>query len=158
MFSENMSKHRAKSLLSNCTYENTKLFVPPLKYGKVVRVYDGDTIHVACTVFDGIVARFKVRLAGIDCPELRTKDDSEKKAGYVARDLLSDKISGKTVQLKDISFDKYGRILATIYYEKLNINAWMLEQGWALTYDGKGKKLVKDVNWKQKLTELKSEL
>jgi endonuclease YncB( thermonuclease family) len=50
---------------------------------KVVQVYDGDTIVVDVT------RRFRVRLLDCWAPEVRTRNDSEKKAGFAARDNLA---------------------------------------------------------------------
>ena len=69
------------------TYETTEKFVPPISYGKVVKVYDGDTITVA-TPLDNTRApiyHFSVRLRGIDSPEIRGKTPEEKAAALKAR-------------------------------------------------------------------------
>ena len=61
-------------------WENTKPFIPNIKYAKVIKVYDGDTITIAAKIhpLDSNYYRFSVRLAHIDCPELKTKNKDEK--------------------------------------------------------------------------------
>jgi endonuclease YncB( thermonuclease family) len=126
---------------SNVTYETTEKFVPPISYGKVVKVYDGDTITVA-TPLDGTRApiyHFSVRLRGIDSPEIRGKTPEEKAAATKARDALSAKILNRMVFLQNIDTEKYGRVLADVYLEepqKQSISEWMLEHHYAVAYNG----------------------
>jgi endonuclease YncB( thermonuclease family) len=77
--------------------------------------------------------RFSVRLLGIDTAE------TEKDAAIVARDVLSAKILGKTITLRNVTTEKYGRLLANVYLDGECINDWMLKNGHAVPYDG-GKK------------------
>lgn len=125
--------------LKDCTYANTKPFIPHITKGKVIRVYDGDTFHIA-TLVEGNPARFSVRVRGLDTPELRTHDREEKRCGYFVRDFVNDEIMGKMVDLENISYDKYGRILATIFYkcgeERRCLNHLLLEKKYAVPYNG----------------------
>jgi len=159
-YSDSLSVNEVRALLENVSFDACKEFVAPIKYAKCVRVYDGDTIHVAAPLFDGVISRFRVRLNGIDAPELRTKDEWEKKAGYIVRDILANKIENEIVELRDVGYDKYGRILCQVILPNdndLNINQWLLDIGWACAYEGKGAKLVKTVNWEQKVAEYNAE-
>ena len=73
-------------------------FQPDIKVGKVIKVYDGDSITVAAKPYEKYpIYRFSVRLSGIDTPELRTKHENEKKHAIIARDALSQKILNKIV-------------------------------------------------------------
>ena len=131
---------------SKVTYETTEKFVPPISYGKVVKVYDGDTITVA-TPLDNTRApiyHFSVRLRGIDSPEIRGSTPEEKAAAMKARDALSAKILNQMVFLQNIDTEKYGRVLADVFLEepqspRQSISEWMLENHYAVGYDG-GKK------------------
>ena len=66
--------------MEHVTYKDTIPFIPPLTMGKVIKVYDGDTITIASKMpFENSpYYRFSVRLKGIDCPEIRTKNMEEK--------------------------------------------------------------------------------
>lgn len=66
--------------LENIKLEDTKNFVPPITYGKVVKVYDGDTITIASKLpyIASPIYNFHVRLNGIDAPEIRSKNEIEK--------------------------------------------------------------------------------
>ena len=63
------------SYLDSISYNDTTPFVYPIRYGKVIKVYDGDTITIAARLpnTDGPIYRFSVRLNGIDTPEIRGK-------------------------------------------------------------------------------------
>ena len=129
-----------KNYLQNTTYENTIPFIPPVSKGKVVKVYDGDTITVASKILGSKkIYRFSVRLNGIDAPEIKGKTQEEKNAAIISRDVLREKILGEIVLLKDVKTEKYGRLLATVYLNNINMNEWMLTNNYAIPYDG-GKK------------------
>lgn len=125
-------------------YKDTVEFVPPIHRGVVVKVYDGDTITVAtgldngffCWPRNAVVYRFRVRLRGIDTPEIK---GSEKAKAILARDALSAHIMGQEVELQNLGNEKYGRVLADVYFNGSHMNQWMLEQGYAQAYDGGSK-------------------
>jgi len=119
-------------------WKDTIEFVPPITEGEVIKVYDGDTITIATVLpfTNSPLYRFSVRLAGIDCAEIKTKNINEKEHAKIARDKLSEIILHKTVSLENISFEKYGRILADVFLDDLCINKWMVLEGYAVKYDG----------------------
>jgi endonuclease YncB( thermonuclease family) len=143
--------------LSNVSYETTEKFVPPISYGKVVKVYDGDTITIATPLNNtrSPIYHFPVRLRGIDTPEIHGKTKEEKAAAVNARNALSAKILGKMVFLQNIDMEKYGRILADVFLEEeekekedQSLSEWMIENHYAVAYDG-GKKS----EWNQETLE-----
>ena len=111
----------------------------------VTDVYDGDTI--TCIIDCGFnlgIQKTKIRLYGINTPELRGED---RDIGLFVRDELRKKILHKHVFLKTIKdkTGKYGRFLGKIYVEKENtnnketdyylcINEWLLENDYAVIY------------------------
>ena len=122
------------------TYEQTRPFIPQLSYCKVIKVYDGDTVTVASKMTGtNIVYRFSVRLAGIDTPEMNSKNNIEKERALFVRDRLHELVFGKIVLLKNLSIEKYGRILADIYLDDLHVNQHMIDHNYAYVYNG-GKK------------------
>jgi micrococcal nuclease len=102
---------------------------------KVVKVYDGDTIHVVFKYFDKFY-KWNCRIAHVDTPELRTKNEEEKKKGYEVRDKLRELILNKIVKLNCLEFDKYGRLLVDIYLNESNVNDWLVTNGYAKKYEG----------------------
>lgn len=135
---ENMELDKELRYLKDIEYSNTVAFVPPITCGKVIKVYDGDTITVASKLphMDDPIYRFSVRLAGIDTPEIKGKTMHEKELAIDARDALHNLIFGKMVYFKNVSTEKYGRVLADVYFEDIHINAWMLEHKYAVPYFG----------------------
>lgn len=120
-------------------WKDTKPFVVPLNGGHVIKVYDGDTITVANKLpiyHCNDLFRFSVRLNGIDTPEIKGKDEDEKEAAKVAKNALAEKIMDKYVILKNVATEKYGRLLADVYLEDLHLNKWMLDNRYAVAYDG----------------------
>ena len=110
---------------------------------KVLRVYDGDTITVDADLCFNIKMKASVRVAGIDTPEIRTRNKEEKKLGYAARDRMKE-LCGKVVWLESLGggkLDKYGRVLANLYTYKdiKDIAATLIEEGHGVTYDGSKK-------------------
>ena len=115
------------------------------EYGcKVTRVVDGDTIDVDLDLGFDIIYKCRVRLYGIDTPESRTRNKDEKVRGKLAAKFLQDAISnGKNVilqtQLKD-SKGKFGRVLASVFVDGININQQMVTNHLAVRYEGQSKK------------------
>jgi len=107
------------SYLKDIEYKDTTPFIPPVKMGKVIKVYDGDTITIASKMpwKDSPIYRFSVRINGIDCAEIRGKTESEKQCAILAREHVDHISNGKIVRLENVSLEKYGRILADVYVE-----------------------------------------
>jgi endonuclease YncB( thermonuclease family) len=137
--------------LEDAKWGNTIEFVPLVTEGKVIKVYDCDTITIATrfpylTSLDesNITYRFHIRLLGIDTPEMKTKNEDDKTIAYLAQKTLSELILNKTVRLTNISLDKYGRILANVFTEdETELSKWAIENRFAVPYDGGTKKSPK---------------
>lgn len=129
--------------------ENNKnkpiVFIPTLYDSYVIKVYDGDTITISSRLskFSKIYYKFSVRFRGIDTPEMKSHNEDEKSAAQIAKKALSDKILHKNVTLKDIKYDKYGRLLADVYYNNQCMNKWMLDNRYGVSYDGGTKHIPK---------------
>ena len=119
-------------------WEDTIAFTMPITGGQVIKVYDGDSITIAAylPIENSPLYRFSVRLNGIDTPEIKGKDEDEKKAAKEAREALSNLILHKNIILKNIETEKYGRILADVYLGELCINDWLIKEKYAVKYDG----------------------
>lgn len=115
---------------------------------KVTKVVDGDTIDVDIDLGFNISYSQRVRLAGIDTPESRTKDAREKALGLEVKDKIKKAIeSAKTVVIKTElpnSTEKYGRILGWVYLDGAakSLNEQLIDEGYAWGYMGDAK--VKD--------------
>eukprot|EP01043_Picozoa_sp_COSAG02_P007236 COSAG02_NODE_214_length_28689_cov_34.895523_10_plen_360_part_00 len=115
-------------------------FVPPVSSGRVVKVYDGDTITLAAMIpcMSQNPFKFSVRLRGIDTPEMKTKDEDEREAAVIARNAVASMIDGKVVRLVHVTTDKYGRLLADVVVpgHSMSLSEWLIERRHAVAYDG----------------------
>jgi micrococcal nuclease len=109
---------------------------------KVENVVDGDTIDVLIDLGFDILFQSRVRLAGIDTPESRTKDLKEKALGLESKEYLKKHFKdAKSVVIKTEKMDsseKYGRILGWVYVngETESLNDKMINDGYAWGYMG----------------------
>ena len=127
---------------------------------KIDRVLDGDTIDVTIDLGFDLFKKERVRVAGVDTPEKRTRNLEEKALGIDATNWLKK-------ELKDVldgddelivrtelhgGVGKYGRLLGWLYVgvEELSLNEQMITQGYAHAYDGG----TKDMNL-EKLREIR---
>jgi micrococcal nuclease len=130
--------------------EDTVEFTFPITGGRVIKVYDADTITIASKLpYDASpMYRLNVRLNGIDAPEIKGKgvSDEEKESAKVARDFVFNLVFNKFVRLENIQSEKYGRILADVFVGDIHINELLINERYAVKYDGKTKK--KPESWK----------
>tara|TARA_A100000171_G_C2070322_1_gene114371 strand:- start:302 stop:724 length:423 start_codon:yes stop_codon:yes gene_type:complete len=107
----------------------------------LVRVIDGDTIDVDIDLgFDVWLKKQRIRLAGIDSPECRTKNKAEKVLGLAAKARLTELCSGE-MQLESLGTGKYGRILGIPKtLEGVSMCQILIDEGHAVEYWG-GKKV-----------------
>lgn len=102
---------------------------------------DGDT----CTVKTAGGLWFKVRLFGIDTPEMPWKRGKRpgQPLAEAATKALNEKTKGKAVKLKQADLDRYNRPVVEIWVKGKNINLEMVEEGWGEAYRGKTKRISK---------------
>ena len=116
----------------------------------IPKVVDGDTVHID---------NYKFRLEGIDAPEMRQQCKRESlkissiigftfykdySCGKVSKEKLISKIHGSKIKCIFTTKDKYKRYIATCYKEKINLNQWMVRNGYAIAYRRYSKKYVPD--------------
>ena len=113
---------------------------------KIDKVLDGDTIDVTIDLGFDLYKKERVRIAGVDTPEKRTRDLEEKELGIDATNWLKEKLEG-TLAGDDQLFirtelvggvGKYGRLLGWCYIgdSELSLNEQMITEGYAWEYDG----------------------
>tara|TARA_R100001594_G_scaffold68595_1_gene102892 strand:+ start:243 stop:659 length:417 start_codon:yes stop_codon:yes gene_type:complete len=115
---------------------------------KLDRVVDGDTIDVNIDLGFDITVHKRVRLAGIDTPESRTRDLEEKKRGLAAKYRLTEILDMGNLVVESKEVGKYGRVLGnlTVYPDNLdlpiNVNQTLVDEGHAVEYNGGKKKKI----------------
>jgi len=128
-----------EDLLKNCVNADFFSLKGQRKLGKVESIYDGDTCNVIL-ILDKNPVKFRVRLSGIDCAEKRTLNEKEKEHALKAANFFKNWVNNQLVILECKDFDKYGRLLASIYNTKNEcINDLLLQERLAYSYSGKTK-------------------
>jgi len=113
---------------------------------EINRVLDGDTIDVTIDLGFDLFKKERVRIAGVDTPEKRTRDLEEKELGIDATNWLKTKLEGAIAGDDDLvirtelvgGVGKYGRLLGWLYIGdgNLSLNEEMITEGYAWAYDG----------------------
>ena len=101
---------------------------------KVLSVYDGDTITIKIDLGFKITQEMKIRLEGVNAPELRGE---QRELGLIARDYLRNLINKKDIIINTVKDEKgkYGRYLGTIMLGDVNINKHLINKGIANRYN-----------------------
>ena len=145
-------------------------------WGKVVHIYDGDTVHIVF-IINNCYSKFVCRMAHIDTPEMAPKNiadmnerNKEKESAIKARNYLFERVtdmkitsevtkknldilcekSQKLIWVKCFEFDKYGRLLVELYHNDkstISINTDMIDNNFALPYEGKTKEIFDSNNF-----------
>ena len=113
---------------------------------EINRVVDGDTIDVTIDLGFDLYKKERVRVAGVDTPEKRTRDKEEKELGIDATNWLKDRLEAAIAGEEDLvirtelvgGVGKYGRLLGWLYIgdQELSLNEIMITEGYAWPYDG----------------------
>ncbi len=132
----------------------SSFFLYDLSYAReiagVPRIVDGDTVNIGS---------YKIRLEGIDAPELKQECkkpflsfsvflsfsiDKSYACGSVSKKNLIEKINNSPIKCISLSKDRYNRYLATCYKNKINLNKWLVRNGYAVAYKRYSKKYLED--------------
>ena len=105
---------------------------------EVVRIIDGDTFQARVQVWPGLSVDTKVRLRGIDAPELHARCADEYAKAQAARAALETMLAAGGVTISRVGIDKYGgRVDASVATrDTADVSAALLNGGWARSYDG----------------------
>lgn len=124
----------------------------------VIKIVDGDTVDVDIDLGFGVWMRNeRVRLYGIDTPESRTRDLTEKKYGLLAKEFLKkmlDDEGGIILKTNKDAEGKFGRILGSFWrttnYADKSINDYMVEKHHAVRYYGQSKDDIQEQHLKNR--------
>ena len=115
---------------------------------KILRVVDGDTVDVDIDLGFGIWRhKERVRLLGIDTPESRTRDKEEKRFGLLSKQYLKDHYPTGSMAVLRTHKDatgKFGRILGELVWENTTINKIMVDEHYAVLYNGQSKEDIEE--------------
>ena len=122
----------------------------------IPKIVDGDTVHIN---------EYKIRLEGIDAPEIRQKCKKEKlkissiigftfyknySCGEVSKENLELKIDRSKIKCISSTKDRYKRYLAKCFKNRINLNRWMVRNGHAVAYRRYSKEYVSDEDFAKK--------
>ena len=109
---------------------------------KVISVYDGDTFRVNIDSLPPIVGKnIRIRVNGVDTPEIRGKCQYEKDLALKARDFVRAKLANaKEIKLTNLQRGKYFRVVANVLVDGVSLEKELLDNNLAYEYSG-GKKL-----------------
>ncbi len=105
---------------------------PRTLFAKVERVSDGDTLMA----FTAEGTKLRLRLLGIDAPEVPHREKPGQPFGEEAREYLTRLIGGRTIRVESYGPDGFNRILAMVFLGTVNVNEEMVQQGLAEVYRG----------------------
>ena len=130
------------------------IFVYSFAYSKEIfgfpKIIDGDTVHIDM---------YKIRLEGIDAPEIKQKCkkpffstsafirislNKSYSCGLISKNRLIKKINKTKIRCISSSKDRYSRYLATCYKGKVNLNKWLVRNGYAVAYKRYSKQYLED--------------
>ena len=113
---------------------------------KIDKVLDGDTIDVTIDLGFDLYKKERVRVAGVDTPEKRTRDLEEKELGIDATNWLKKQLDETIKGDEELTIrtelvggvGKYGRLLGWLYVgdDIVSLNEQMIDEGYAWAYDG----------------------
>ncbi len=109
----------------------------------VHHVYDGDTVNLAVTTWPDSVQYVRLRIAGMDTPEISRATACEKRLGIKAKFFLIDLLANNHITISKIKNDKYGgRVVGELFVDGLLVSEIMIAAGIAVPYFGKKKTKV----------------
>jgi endonuclease YncB( thermonuclease family) len=124
--------------------------------GRLVDIIDGDSVSIVLPLFDSFY-KYNIRLSGIDTCEMRSKNEKCRNLAIKARDTLLGLVTGLgqnthldtrreiheildkdmvIVYVECLDFDKYGRLLANVFFDKINLSEYLLKCKLAYSYTG----------------------
>lgn len=127
---------------SSVKEENVPIFVPPITFGKVLKIYTGDTFVLATklpffheTIETAPICKFTIHLDGVSAP-------IDKENGSITKEILIQKIEHQIVQLRDVSTDRHGKIYAKVFLAEENVNEWLLKNQYVVkSQNGKKRRM-----------------
>lgn len=126
------------------TYDNTKDQIYTFTKAKVIKIYDGDTFWIAAE-HNGEIVKFQVRLYGVDCAEIKSSEKKERDLAKQAKDYVVSKILDRIVDINVLNNkmlngkkirEKYGRLLARIKVDGVDLSEEMIRLSYARSYLG----------------------
>jgi micrococcal nuclease len=107
----------------------------------VTNIVDGDTIDAVVDMGFRLKSELRLRLLGVNTPELHSKDLAERTAAQNAKKYVDSTVLGKEVVIRTEKADAFGRYLADVFYVnsaglQRNLNDDLISLGFAVPFKG----------------------
>lgn len=133
----------------NINENNLNYFIPPLKFAKVIKIINGNTIKIAAkiplmneTLENSNLYKFRIHLNGILAPQITPMIKND--IALNSRDELSKLILNKIIELKNITLDKHGKLFANIFLDNTNVNEWSLQNNLSVKSKNEGNRRLSE--------------
>ena len=133
----------------NIYEQNTQVFIPPIQYGKVIKVHTGDMFIIATkmpfmneTIENAKIYRFNIYLDSISAPKIITIMNVENDIGIKSREALSNLIMNRVIELRDITSDTHGKLYSNVFVDNIHVNDWLLKHNFAIKCENGKKRRV----------------
>jgi micrococcal nuclease len=114
------------------------------KVKEIIKIVDGDTVDLGIDLGFDLTVKIRVRMAGINAWESRTRNLAEKKKGLAAKarlkEMCEESFAKGTLKICTKEKGKYGRYLGVLYAGGKSINDWLVKEGHAHVYGGGARK------------------
>ena len=119
-------------------------YIPSITHGRVIKVHDGDNITIAARVNNvSKLYKFNIRINDIDTPDIRSRNNIEKAIGIKVKYLLRTRILDEVVRVEIKGKDNYGRYIADVYHNSVNISEWLVNNKYGVRRNGSKQKFDK---------------
>jgi endonuclease YncB( thermonuclease family) len=132
-------RHDAVAVPAASAARPDRISAPSAHYrAELLRVIDGDTVEARVHLWPGLDVTTRVRLRGIDAPEMHARCPQERRQAEAARDALAALLHDGNIGVSEVGLGKYaGRVLATVSTaETANVSETLLERGLVRRYAG----------------------
>jgi hypothetical protein len=124
---------------SNINKEETNVFIPPIYYGKVIKIQSGDSFIITTPILflnDKIentpLYQFIIHLNGVSVQKIFTPMNIKSEFEENAKAALQQIILDRVVELRDIITYKYYHLYANVYIDNINVNEWLLQNNYVI--------------------------
>lgn len=107
---------------------------PYVYRAKVEKVIDGDTIEVTIDVGFYLSTKRRLRLLRVNTAELHAAEGDVRAKAKTAKERMAELLTGRDVLIRTEKSDSFGRFLAEVWLDQLNVNDWLLAQGLAVPF------------------------
>lgn len=107
---------------------------PYVYKAKVEKIIDGDTIEVTIDLGFLLTTRRRLRLLRVNTAEIHAQDQFVRNKANEAKERMTELLTGQNILIRTEKADSFGRFLAEVWLNDLNVNDWLLKEGLAVSF------------------------